>query len=195
MDIVKKNEHLDKRSMFFGFFISTYGDSLVMGIRRQVKETNDDSISLAKLLSEISENPELITRSDFYELYQDADPFLKALHMQKSFDEFADPNSSFINGERVRSDLRKLKEICLKAENYADKKVAHWDKTEPSLDFTLEDIFKALDYLGELIQRYSVLLFAINLDLHPHPQYPVFHIFQEPWILSSELLDDDSDSD
>jgi hypothetical protein len=68
IDIVKGNERIDKNSAFFGFFIKTYVYSVVMGIRRQLK-TDNDSISLFGLLTEIAEHPELITRSHFYSLY------------------------------------------------------------------------------------------------------------------------------
>ena len=69
------------------------------------------------------------------------------------------------------------------AEEYADHCVAHWDKKAPSLDLTIEDTFKSLDNLGDLVQRYYGLFFASNLKLEPIPQSPIFDIFQEPWLV------------
>jgi len=182
IDIVKKNDRIDKRSMFFGFFINVYVDSVVMGIRRQLKAKQDGSISLAKLLTEIAENPELITRSDYYELF-DKPVFLpEVINMMEGFNQFAEPTSDYIDSELVKRDLQSLKEICAAAEEYADRRIAHWDRKAPSLDLTLEDIFKALDSLGGMVQRYYVLFFAASLKIEPVPQYPIFHIFEAPWL-------------
>jgi len=182
IDIVKKNQKIDKRSMFFGFFTSIYIDSMVMGIRRQLK-IQCDSISLAKLLTEIAEKPTLITRADYYELFDNFTSPAKAAIMEDGFNRFAEPTSLKIDDDRVRKDLLSLKPICKAAEEYADHCVAHWDKKAPSLDLTIEDTFKSLDNLGDLVQRYYGLFFASNLKLEPIPQSPIFDIFQEPWLV------------
>jgi hypothetical protein len=170
--------------MFFDFFINSYVDSVVMGIRRQLK-ANDDSISLAKLLKEIAENPESITRSDYHALFNDFNSPQKISLMEAEFNHFAEPMSPHIDGERVKRDLQSLKDICVAVEEYADRRVAHWDKKAPSLDFTLDDIFIALNSLGDLVKRYYSLFFASIVDMRPHPQYSIFHVFREPWIPSA----------
>jgi hypothetical protein len=185
IDIIRKNELIDKSSMYFGFYVNMYIDSMVMGIRRQLK-TDDESISLAKLLKEIANSPETITRSDFQEHYKDFHSHLRELYIQQDFDQFANPEASYINAECVNNDLQVLKETCTGVEQYADRRIAHWDKRKPVLDFSEDVVNKALDTVGELMKRYYLLLFAANLELHPVPQYPIFHIFEVPWIKPSD---------
>ena len=118
-DIIEKNQRIDLSHPFFSFFLITYMDSAVMGIRRQLKDHND-SISLARLLKEITENPELVTRSDHCELYnRHLEKFGSRITdelRQRTFDEFASPDSSIIDVDRVSNDLQTLKEICKEAE-------------------------------------------------------------------------------
>jgi AbiU2 len=185
IDIVKSNDQIDKSSIFFGFFFNTYIDSVVMGIRRQTKANNDDSISLAKLLKEMTKNPESITRSYFYSLHHSSNP-VRMINMQIGFNQFAKPDSSYIDSELVEQDLHRLKDTCKSVEAYADQRVAHWDKKTMPFDLTLEDIFKALDILGDLVKRYNLLFFATNLKIEPVTG-PVFHIFKIPWLISNSL--------
>ncbi len=181
LDIADNNERIDKKSLFFPFFNKIYADSVVMGIRRQLKK-DKDSISLVKLLYELSEHPELVTRSDFYELYQTARSPLH--HAEKIFNRFCEPNAVHINKTSVEDDIKELKELCKIAEEHADRRIAHWDKRPPAAELNLEDMYISVDMLGKLVQRYYLLFFATEVKLHPIPQYPIYHIFEEPWLSS-----------
>ncbi len=184
--IVEKNERIDKRSLFFSFFANIYIDSVVMGIRRQCKKKrNDDSVSLAKLLSEIAKHPELITRSNFNELYRNSNSPVKETYMREDFNRFADPGSSHIDGARVEKDIETLKDECKKAETYADKRVAHWDEKTLIDDLKWDDVLKPLDVLGDMVKRYNLLLLGLDVEIHPVPWYPIYHIFEEPWSVQS----------
>ena len=101
--------------------------------------------------------------------------------MKNSFNEFAELTSPHIDSERVKHDIESLKNICNAVEDYADKRIAHWDRKQP-LNLTLEEIFTALDSLIELVKRYQFLFFASKLDMSYYPQLPIYHIFKEPWI-------------
>lgn len=180
VEIMNKNEQLDKQSPFFGFFVRIYGDSVVMGIRRQLK-AQDDSISLARLLTEVAASPELVTRSDFYEIHKNYSSPLVDCIRRDTFDRFATPDSPHIDSARVKEDLQLLKDSCATAEEYADRRIAHWDRREPSLNLTFDSISKALDLLGDLVRRYYLLFFATDLTVLPISEYPIFDIFQEPW--------------
>lgn len=187
-DIVEKNERIDLSNPFFSLFSITYMDSSVMGIRRQLK-IDPKSISLARLLTEIAHHPELVTRSDHYELYdKHADRFplriIERLRRQ-TFDEFALPDSPTISAEIVSRDLKTLQETCKRAEIFADRRIAHLDKRKPPVDLNLEIIFKALDTLETLIKRYHLLFFAEEIELTPGLPCPISDVFREPWVKSS----------
>ncbi len=205
--IAEENDRIDKRSLFFGFFASVYIDSVVMGIRRQLKGApkttpkscpqcghavpskrkgrSDKSVSLARLLDEIVENPKLITYADFKELYRNLSPLVRVreARAQEDFSRFADPDDpDHIDVSHVRADVQALKDACAKAETYADKRVAHWDEGTPVDDLRWDDVFKPLDVLGDLVKTYNLLLLGLDVEIHPKPQYPIYHIFEEPWV-------------
>lgn len=187
-NIVEKNQRIDLNHPFFSFFLITYMDSSVMGIRRQLKN-QQDSISLKRLLIEIADNPQLVTRSDHYELYngysERVDSSIIDKLRQQTFDKFALPDSSIIDVDRVRSDLEELKKTCNEAETFADRRVAHWDKREHPVDLNLDTIFRALDALERLIKRYHLLFFAQGIFLTPGLPSPISDVFREPWVVPS----------
>jgi hypothetical protein len=175
---VEQNPRVDRHSFFFGFFQSVYVDSVVMAIRRQVK-VQKDSVSLAGLLTELAANPELVTRSEFVALYGSTGIFNMG---ESDFSKFASAGAAHIDPSLVLSDLASLRTLAASSEEYADRRIAHWDKREPTSALTAEAIFEALDELGRLVRKYYLLFFATSLEISPIPQGPVFHVFAEPWL-------------
>jgi hypothetical protein len=51
--LVEKYDQQDKETLFFAFLYNIFVDSLVMGIRRQLKGKDKNSISIARLLEDI----------------------------------------------------------------------------------------------------------------------------------------------
>jgi hypothetical protein len=186
--LVEQNPRIDRRSFFFGFFQGIYVDSVVMAIRRQVK-SQKDSVSLAGLLTELAANPEPVTRAGFLELYR---PSNSQSNGERDFATYAPVGASHIDAVRVIADLKALQMLAASAEEYADKRVAHWDKREPSSDLTTEVIFATLEELGRLVRKYYLLFFAADLVMSPVPQGPVFHVFEEPWLPRSPAGADES---
>lgn len=66
--IIQENPKIQKPSSFYSFVGQWYSTAAVMSIRRQIKNQKD-SISLARLLSEIIETPEILSRERFLSLY------------------------------------------------------------------------------------------------------------------------------
>jgi hypothetical protein len=186
VDIVMRNERLDTQSPFFGFLERTYGDSIVMGIRRQLKASNE-SISLASLLREVIAKPDLVTRSDFFQVFKDFGSLRIDRIRHETFDRFALSGSPHVDPARVETDLQLLKDRCKAAEDYADRRIAHWDRRQPGFSLTFDDISIALDTLGEMVQKYCLLFFATHVELLPYSEHPVFDVFNEPWSVQSSL--------
>lgn len=149
-----------------------------MAIRRQIK-TNNDSISLSMLLKELIDNPTLVTRTEFVDLYGKGHG---RQFGERDFAAYAEDGQSHISASRVCQDLFNLLNLARNIEEHADRRIAHWDKREPLSELTPKIIFDALDELGNLTRKYYLLLFAADLELSPVPQEPVFHVFQEPWL-------------
>jgi len=81
--IVDNYEQRDKECLFFAFLQNVFIDSLVMGVRRQIKR-DQDSISLVRLLCELIETPEIVTRESYYALWRRIDPD-KSSYMARDF--------------------------------------------------------------------------------------------------------------
>lgn len=185
-DIIKNNPKINKHNLFYDFLGSVYVDSAVMGIRRHVK-ISGDSISFARLLKEICDKPEILSRKRFVNLYKGSGVENVA---SEDFDDLVGKGRNYINPNRVKSDLKKLKKIAKKCEKYADWKVAHIDKQAIKKNLTLKglkfkDIDSCIDFLEELIKKYYFLFRALDLPyILPTPQYDWETIFREPWLPS-----------
>ena len=149
-EIINSNEKINKDLIFLGFLLNTFIDLVVMGIRRQIK-VDEESISMANILSEIVENPELISRKT-------------------------------ISKEEVLKDLQSLRDICKTVEDYADRRIAHYDKRPPRYELSIPEIYSAIEAIGELGKKYSNLLLAISIEYKFHPMKPVYDVFEIPWI-------------
>ncbi len=121
-ELIKKNKDIQKPSSFYEYLKDTYVAFIVMGIRRQIK--NDQrSISFVRLLSEMAEQPQVISRKYFKGLYKGSAVEFLADH---DFDQFCkNHGDEFISQEMVINDICRLREIARVLEEYADKMVAH----------------------------------------------------------------------
>ena len=67
-DIIRENPRIQKPSAFYSYLARTYLSHALAGLRRQAK-LQKDSISFVRLLDEIAENPEELSRSYFNSRY------------------------------------------------------------------------------------------------------------------------------
>ncbi|MGO8763236.1 MAG: hypothetical protein ACLP2P_08905 [Desulfobaccales bacterium] len=165
-ELVEKYDQQDKETLFFAFLQNIFVDSLVMGIRRQIKAKDKNSISLAGLLGDIIKSPQLVTRKDYYDLWERHDP-ISHVFMVQSFSQFVAQDASHIDASLVQNDLDALKNACKSAESIADRRVAHRDKRGLSTDITLQEMVKALDRVGEIARKYYLLFTAADIELYP----------------------------
>src|SRR2546426_7612992 len=67
--IIRSNKNIQKPSSFYRYLGDTYVSYITIGIRRQIK-IDRQSISFARLLSEIIETPSVLSRDYFKSLYK-----------------------------------------------------------------------------------------------------------------------------
>ena len=191
-DIIKNNPKIQKPSSFYDFLRNTYATSALMGVRRQVK-IDKDSISFAKLLVEISDNPEILSRTRYFSHYKGSsiEEIAKRLgitvekYRSQDFDQFAGKTGDHVDPELIKLDLEKLKLKAQKCEKYADQRVAHFDKKAISNIPTFTNLDKCIDFLEMLIKKYYLLFRAGSLNsILPVSQnrYDWKAIFKEAWI-------------
>ncbi len=150
-----------------------------MGIRRQIK-IDDDSISFARLLKEISDTPEVLSRNRFVALYKGSTVEHFA---DRDFDEFAGKEGNHVDPSLVKKDFENLKEKAKELEKYADKRIAHLDKRKPKTIPKFKDVDDCIDFLEELMKKYYLLFHAKSLlSILPVYQYDWKAIFREPWL-------------
>lgn len=167
---------------FFGFLTELFVDSVVIGIRRQLKD-HRDSISLARLLREIADNPELLTREGYYDLwraagYADPDSLPSA---RGDFDAFAGRGGALLDPAVPSRDLKELKGIAAACERYADWQVAHRDRRATRATLKPKDVYDSLDRLEKLTAKYFLLLTGGGLTVEPSLQLPIWYAFTFPW--------------
>jgi hypothetical protein len=167
---------------FFGFLSEIYVDSVVIGIRRQLK-VHPDGVSLVGLLREIADGPNFLTREGYYDLwraagYADPDSLPSA---QGDFDAFAGRGGALLDPAVPSRDLKELKRIAAACERYADRRIAHRDKRASAATPTPKDVYDSLDRLEKLTAKYFLLLTGSGLDVEPHLQLPIWYAFTFPW--------------
>lgn len=177
--IIENNPKIQKPSSFYEFLGSTYTISALMGVRRQIK-INKDSISFARLLKEVCDIPEVLSRTRFIALYKGSTVEQFA---NRHFDKFAGKTRSYIDPDFVKLDLVKLKEKAQKCEKYADQRVAHFDERAMNNIPIFSDLDDCIDFLEELMKKYYLLFRAASLtSILPVYQYDWKAIFREVWL-------------
>lgn len=180
-EIIKSNKNIQKPSSFYQYLGSTYVSHSVVGMRRQLK-VDPQSISFARLLTEISERPEILSRKYYKELYVGSTVEAFA---DRDFDAIAGDGAAHIPKKLVLEDLKLLRDSGRKLEEYADRRVAHRDKRDIKSPPRFKDGDAFIDLLDSLYVKYHRIFHASHLDsLMPTYQYDWKEIFREPWIPS-----------
>ncbi len=191
-DIIKNNLKIQKPSKFYNFLSNIYVESALIGVRRQVK-IDKDSISLARLLKEISDTPEILSRTRFFAHFKGSTVEKIAKLMgstvekfnNRNFDQFAGKIGDHVDPELIKLDLEELKSKAQKCEKYADQRVAHLDEKAISNIPTFADLDSCIDFLEILMKKYYLLFRASNLtSILPVDQnkYDWKAIFKEAWL-------------
>ncbi len=203
-DIIRENPRIQKPSAFYRYLGRTYLSHALSGLRRQIKPQKD-SISFVGLLEDIAKNPEELSRSYYRSLcaYPDG-PEMSQIEMegreeleevgitetsqQKNLikDDFArcaDASGEHVCPKMVKDDLKRLKSAVEKHEEFADKRIAHWDKGEPDVVPTFGELDDCIKLLDKTYVKYHLLFYAESIDtLMPTYQYEWKTIFLEPWL-------------
>jgi hypothetical protein len=183
-ELIKKNKDIQKSSSFYEYLADTYIAFIVMGIRRQIK--NDQrSISFIHLLSEMAEEPQVISRKYFKSLYKGSAVESLADH---DFNQFCkNAGDEFISQEMVINDICRLREVARVLEEFADKMVAHLDKKKLKVIPSFQNVNEAIDFLDKLYIKYHLMFHAGSMEtLMPVYQYDWQQIFDFPWRLKTK---------
>jgi hypothetical protein len=178
-EMIKANKKIQKPSSFYQYLGNTYVSHSVIGMRRQLK-VDSQSISLARLLTEMAETPEVVSRKYYKALYEGS---VVVDFADKDFNKFAEPGAPHISKGMVLEDLKKLRDAGHKLEEYADRRVAHRDKRDVKAPPRFKDGDAFIELLDKLYVKYHLMFHASWMDsLMPTYQYDWKEVFREPWI-------------
>jgi len=151
---------------------------VLTGVRRQIK-IDSQSISLARLLSEIRDNPEKISRQYYRDLYIGSTVEVLA---DATFDRLAGGGTSHYPQIRATRDLAALKTRARECEAFADRRIAHRDTREPTVVPKFSNASRAIKLMDRLWCKYDLLLNANHTDtLMPTFQYDWAEVFDVAW--------------
>ncbi|MEX2099999.1 MAG: hypothetical protein WEB19_01160 [Acidimicrobiia bacterium] len=162
-----------------------YVDSQAAAIRR-IYEPGDKQ-SLGALMKSLEAHASELKRADFLRLWHqlsepggDEHGIFREM-ANDAFDKFAGPGGEHVDPATVAADRARLKGAH-NVSRWASEHVAHIGR-EPSVAVTFDDLDAAISLVGELHQRYYLLLTASSLmTVTPVIQEPWQTPFTRPWL-------------
>ena len=174
--IIKNNPKIQEPSDFHWWVRDNYVNSVAMSIRRQV-DTDSDVITFGKLLKEIQETPQTITKEWHRSLYKNLGP----QWADKEFEDIAG-NGKFFDPKVAGNDFRTLVDLAKGVTKFADRRIAHKSKQPiPVVKFLDLDTF--IDNFEKMLIKY-ILIFTGSgyTGILPIRQYDWEKIFYHAWI-------------
>jgi AbiU2 len=176
VEVVRANNEL-ATSPFIEMIWNCYAQTALIGIRRQA-EIDSRVVSLGTLLSEITQNSQLLSRERWVARYDKGSQFVG----HDLFEQHADATGRHIDPSIVSSDLKKLTSGSKKVKRYVDEYIAHRDHTAENRLIKFEELDEALDLLGELLVRYDLLLMGRGRVEPVSINYDWESVFRIPWV-------------
>lgn len=177
-------------SYWWEFMLDTYITTQAVAVRRQA-DTHRDVASLAKLLSEISQEPGLVTRDFWLGLWRDdPDEPLAPIDRQTAEEQWAEHygGGDSLDPAIPAGDLAALQEAATSVKRFVDRHIAHAEAlpgNEASADAVLSvrEVHEAINVIGDRFASYSSLFTASGyVTLVPVIQHDWKAIFREPWM-------------
>lgn len=166
-------------SVYFEWQAQCYAAAQAVAVRRQ-REVKDGVITLGRLMTEMAETPELLTRQRYVSMYDWGMQHLGDRH----FDRWAPSGGAHLDGAVVGDDLVSLLKRAENIKRYVDKRLAHYEKPRPAGKVpSFADLDDAVEALGEMYRKYAGLLTGGDrIEMTPAIQYDWMAPFRMPWI-------------
>ena len=178
--IIRENGQLPD-SFWWEFMRDTYAITQAVAVRRQA-DMHRDVESLGKLIAEIRDDAQTITRERWINL-RDADEAHVAERAWATH--YAGAVETHLDPAIPGSDFDALASAAQKVKDYVDQHVAHTDSSAvpAEVTLTLKDVHDTIDVIGHLFKKYYNLLTADSfVRLVPLIEGDWLAVFREPWI-------------
>jgi len=178
--IIQTNPKIQLASSFYEWMGNVYATAAVIGVRRQM-DTDKDSISFARLLGEILGTPQILSRERYVRLYKGSHIPEEKAH--RDFDKFSGAGGPYVDRGFISVQLSTLKEKTERIRKFANKRIAHFDRSEFTKLPTYGELDDSLDYIEDLLKKQLLLLRAeAHRNIVPVWQYDWKEVFRRPWI-------------
>lgn len=171
-------------SGIFDAFGVWYATTQTSSVRRQL-DRRRGTVSLRRLLDDIAQHPQVASRERHVAVWlsEGPDPQREA-EAHENFDRFASGRDrDHVDATRASADIEQLEAAGSVVEKYASEAVAHMAAEQTHEVPTFDELNRAIDQIGELVQKYASLLKAVMiLRLEPVIQYDWKAPFRQPWI-------------
>jgi len=194
--IVKSNDKLSNiNNHFFDWMIETFAISAGMYVRRQV-DIRRNTVSLHRLLNDLSKQPLLITREYFVGKWAGTQPRLIHEQMvataEELFDIHVGHGKTHIEKGLIQADIKQLVDTCELAKTLADDYYAH-NSAKPSTMAErpqFSHLTSCMNCLELLLRKYYLLIKGEMLPSISNVEetfaYSWRDIFTIPWIEDSK---------
>lgn len=175
--IVLANSKVQKPSHFHEWLGRNYGLASAAAVRR-LTDKRSDSISLIGLLTEISKDPNVVSRKSFVSMYQKS---MRNFAHQK-FDLLTRTrNALFLPKTIVDKDLKEVRGVSTRLRKFVNKRLAQLDQRNSLRKLpTFDELHSAMKTLERIGLKYRFLLTAT--EGHEDPLPPNWDaVFLEPW--------------
>jgi len=182
LEMVKNNKEIQSPSGFHEWTRRNYGSYVVMAIRRQL-DNDKDVVSLRRLLLEMKQFPQILTKQWFRSLYKNVTETTGLPYKFFADGDFEKNAGSmeYFDPTVADADILRLEKLGKTIVRYANKQIAHRTKVKTSVTFS--EINEFLDEFESIVKKYVLLLTASGYgSLIPVPQYDWLSIFTKTWI-------------
>lgn len=180
--IIEANPRLHVPSAFYDWMRRAYVTDTAISIRKLV-DWKKDTISLVRLLQDIEDHPEVISRRRYVCKYKG---WMKdAGH--HDFEKFARPGAKSIDPRIIRRHRRELIKSQKRLRKFVNQHLAHWSRYRLRRLPTYIELDACLDLLEKLAKDYTLLLEQACLtEVVPVITYDWQKPFRIPWIDSEK---------
>ena len=177
--MIASNTDLQVPSTFYGWMNRAYVADMAVAIRRQT-DRDRRSISLLRLIQDVRDHPEVISRRRYVGLY---DPGRMRTLGHRTFERYAGSGAIQINPTVIRKHERELLAAERKLRRFVNKHVAHRSRHPMRRLPTYGDLDTCLDLLERLLKEYKLLIEGVGLSrVVPVFQYDWKKPFRVAWI-------------
>lgn len=187
--ILKFNKNIQAPALLHRWMTDNYAARISLGIRR-LSDHDKRAISLYRLIKEIGDNPDALTRNWFISKYPKTMRQMKLA--DSDFANFANKGEIKVSMTKLKRDMKRLEKDTNRIRKFANKWIAHCDINRTSLQVpTYQDVSRALNDVDKLFCKYFLLLTRGGLNTRkPVLQYDWKEPLRHPWIEMKETEKD-----